>query len=128
MGVVKQTIPNQSAGVLTFFIMSSGAVGCIIGGACGDRYGRSKTTAVMLCVSICLLDDHRAYSQRAAHLGHGHRRSCCGGRHRSDIPRSTQPWSVTQAKATEAVRAQPHFSTCLLTTLLTNPRRVRAPR
>lgn len=41
---------------MTFFVVAMGAVGCIIGGACGDRYGRCKTTALMLCISfLCSL-------------------------------------------------------------------------
>lgn len=53
---------NASAGLITFFVVASGAVGCILGGVCGDRLGRCKTCAGMCLVSfICsLVEGHTA--------------------------------------------------------------------
>ena len=43
---------SSTAGLVTFFVVSSGAVGCIAGGLAGDRYGRCKTCAVMCILSF----------------------------------------------------------------------------
>ena len=41
-----------SAGTITFFVVASGAAGCLVGGLCGDRLGRCKTCAAMCAVSF----------------------------------------------------------------------------
>ena len=49
---------NVSAGLITFFVVASGAIGCILGGVCGDRMGRCKTCAAMCTVSfLCALTE-----------------------------------------------------------------------
>ena len=41
-------------GVVTFFVVAAGAVGCVAGGYLGDRVGRCKVCAWMLAVScVC---------------------------------------------------------------------------
>ena len=41
-------------GVVTFFVVAAGAVGCVAGGYLGDRVGRCKVCAGMLAVScVC---------------------------------------------------------------------------
>ena len=53
---------NVSAGLITFFVVASGAVGCIIGGLCGDRFGRCTTCTVMCVISFTcsLVEGHTA--------------------------------------------------------------------
>ena len=52
----------MSAGIITFVVVGSGSIGSIIGGLCGDRFGRCKTCAVMCAVSfVCaLIEGHLA--------------------------------------------------------------------
>jgi MFS family permease len=39
------------AGVGTFVVIGAGAVGCLLGGVLGDRWGRTRTTALAMAVS-----------------------------------------------------------------------------
>lgn len=59
---VAVTEANVSAGLITFFVVASGAIGCIVGGVCGDRLGRCKTCAAMCAVSFtcALIEGHVA--------------------------------------------------------------------
>jgi MFS family permease len=41
----------DAAGVTTFVVVGSGAVGCWLGGVLGDRWGRSRTTALAMALS-----------------------------------------------------------------------------
>jgi MFS family permease len=53
---------DATAGLVTFCVVSAGAVGCVVGGICGDRYGRCKTAAAMLCISCaCALAVGRTF-------------------------------------------------------------------
>lgn len=45
------SIPFGSAAMLTFIVIASGAVGCVLGGVLSDRIGRCYTTAGMMAVS-----------------------------------------------------------------------------
>jgi len=45
-----------SASLITFFVIASGAIGCIAGGVLADRIGRTATTALMMSVSgVCAM-------------------------------------------------------------------------
>ncbi len=43
--------PTGSASMLTFVVVASGAVGCVLGGVLSDRIGRCATTALMMVLS-----------------------------------------------------------------------------
>ncbi len=42
---------GTGAAYATFLVIGSGAIGCVLGGILGDRWGRAKTTASMMAVS-----------------------------------------------------------------------------
>ncbi|MGA0533716.1 MFS transporter [Hansschlegelia sp. KR7-227] len=48
---------TSAASLITFVVIASGAVGCILGGLLADRVGRTATTALMMAISAacCLL-------------------------------------------------------------------------
>ena len=73
MGVMKQIKPNRWA----HHVLRHD---CLRASWAASSVARvvTGTAAMVLCVFICLLDDHRAYSQRA-HLSHGHRRGLLWG-------------------------------------------------
>src|SRR5690606_34825949 len=43
------SVPDPA--LLTFFVVASGAVGCLLAGALADRYGRTTTTMAAMAVS-----------------------------------------------------------------------------
>ena len=43
--------PTRAAAYVTFFVIGVGAVGCWVGGVLGDRWGRTKTTSLMMAIS-----------------------------------------------------------------------------
>ncbi len=43
--------PAQLASLLTFGVIGIGAAGCVVGGLLGDRWGRTKTTALAMAIS-----------------------------------------------------------------------------
>jgi MFS family permease len=49
--------PGSTAAYATFAVIAVGALGCWIGGILGDRWGRTRTTALMMCMSgsCCVL-------------------------------------------------------------------------
>ena len=52
MAFVEQNIDNPSAAsFFTFAVIGIGALGCIVGGILGDRWGRTTTTSLMMCIS-----------------------------------------------------------------------------
>lgn len=42
---------RQAAAMATFFVIACGAVGCVLGGVLGDRWGRTRTTVLSLAIS-----------------------------------------------------------------------------
>ncbi len=42
---------RTSAGLGTFLVIGAGAVGCCLGGVLGDRWGRTRTTALAMAIS-----------------------------------------------------------------------------
>lgn len=44
-------LSDGSASLITFIVVASGVVGCILGGALADRIGRTATTAIMMIIS-----------------------------------------------------------------------------
>jgi len=52
MAFVEQNIYNQgAASFFTFAVIGIGALGCIVGGILGDRWGRTATTSLMMFIS-----------------------------------------------------------------------------
>ena len=52
MAFVEQNIYNPgAASFFTFAVIGIGALGCIVGGILGDRWGRTATTSLMMCIS-----------------------------------------------------------------------------
>jgi MFS family permease len=43
--------PSKAAPLATFAVIGMGAVGCFVGGVLGDRWGRTRTTALMMAIS-----------------------------------------------------------------------------
>jgi MFS family permease len=47
---------RSAAALTTFAVVGVGALGCVVGGLLGDRFGRAETTAAaMLCSGLCAL-------------------------------------------------------------------------
>ena len=47
---------RSAAALTTFAVIGVGALGCVVGGLLGDRFGRAETTAAaMLCSGLCAL-------------------------------------------------------------------------
>jgi MFS family permease len=52
MAFIELNIDNPStASFFTFAAIGIGALGCIVGGIMGDRWGRTATTSLMMCIS-----------------------------------------------------------------------------
>jgi len=52
MSFIELNIDNPSAAsFFTFAAIGMGALGCIVGGILGDRWGRTATTSLMMCIS-----------------------------------------------------------------------------
>ena len=52
MAFIELNIDNSSAAsFFTFAVIGIGALGCIVGGFLGDRWGRTATTSLMMCIS-----------------------------------------------------------------------------
>ena len=52
MAFIELNIDNPSAAsFFTFAVIGIGALGCIVGGILGDRWGRTATTSLMMCIS-----------------------------------------------------------------------------
>ena len=52
MAFIELNIDNPSAAsFFTFAAIGIGALGCIVGGIMGDRWGRTATTSLMMCIS-----------------------------------------------------------------------------
>jgi MFS family permease len=52
MAFIELNIDNTSAAsFFTFAAIGIGALGCIVGGIMGDRWGRTATTSLMMCIS-----------------------------------------------------------------------------
>src|SRR5262249_54478463 len=54
---VRDVAPGSSAAYATFAVIAIGALGCWIGGILGDRWGRTRTAALMMALSgsCCVL-------------------------------------------------------------------------
>ena len=42
---------DSTASIVTFAVIATGALGCVVGGVLGDRWGRTLTTALMMALS-----------------------------------------------------------------------------
>jgi MFS family permease len=52
MAFIELNIDNPSAAsFFTFAAIGIGALGCVVGGILGDRWGRTATTSLMMCIS-----------------------------------------------------------------------------
>jgi MFS family permease len=52
MAFIKLNIDNpNAASFFTFAAIGIGALGCVVGGILGDRWGRTATTSLMMCIS-----------------------------------------------------------------------------
>jgi MFS family permease len=45
--------PARSAALATFFVIGAGSIGCWLAGRMGDRWGRTRTTALSMVISGC---------------------------------------------------------------------------
>jgi MFS family permease len=49
-------LSTSSASLITFIVIGSGAIGCVLGGVMADRIGRTATTSIMMTISgFCAL-------------------------------------------------------------------------
>ncbi|WP_246274681.1 MFS transporter [Hyphomicrobium sulfonivorans] len=54
--LVQHNVDTSYASMITFVVVASGVVGCVLGGVMADRIGRTATTALMMVVSgLCAL-------------------------------------------------------------------------